>query len=189
LKQLILFFSLLLFFSGCKTIDNTAKKKINPSDQNIIVEKKKDGSYEIYMSPEMIFLNKAEFIFYYQLIYKYPEDIYYLKIYPDNKKDIFAMTKFSIHFDDNIIEPQIMNLKNQDKSVFNYQIMAIDIPTYNTIKDESIKIIIVIKAVYKDTENEFNFEVENYDKVYFQRLSDYVEDFKNKINSVKKIKP
>jgi hypothetical protein len=147
-----------------------------------VTEKKKDGSYEITVEPEMIFFDNARYIFYYQLLYKYPENVFYLRLIPENGKTVFNPEKFSISYENNVIELQVLEIKKTDTKKKDVQkIMICDYATFNILKNEQYSIILKTSGLLNNEEKEIEAVMENYDKVYFRQISDYIDNFKLKL--------
>jgi hypothetical protein len=180
---------LLVFFLvfSCKSADKG--RVINDGvNTKISLEKKKDGSYEITMEPEIFFFDNAGYIFYYQFLYKYPDDIFYLRLFPENSKDKFYPDTFSINYENNVVNLQVVEIKRQDPKVKSVQkIIICDYPSFNILKDDAYAITLKMKCVYNGEDKEMVSNLENYDKVYFREISGYIDSFKIKLqNSAEK---
>ena len=177
MQKIIILYSLLFLFITCKTTDNSMNQSVN---MKINLEKKTGNSYEITTEPEIIFFNNAKDIFYYQILYTYPDEILYFRLLPEKSKNTFNPEKFLIKYENNIIELQIMEIK-VSKNQKNDKIIICDTSTFDILKDDSFKIEFEITGTLNEKEKTLSAYLESYDRVYLIQLSDYIDAFKEKL--------
>jgi hypothetical protein len=182
-QKFIIILLILSITSSCIILNDT-----------ITVEKKFDKTYELHLNPYLVFLNNGKYTFYTEYIYKYPENSFYIFIYPENAKIQFDYDNVTSFFDKEIIELQVLTLK-QKKNIFPNldkkaikpinKIIKIDFDYLKTIINSDSTLKIVINSVINNEETEVKFFIEIYDKALLKIFYKEIDKFKEKINNPK----
>jgi len=171
--KLYTFFILIIFLFSCSSYS-----------EKVLIEKKSSNYYEIKYRPFYIFHNNGKEVYSVELVYLYPNDFFYMKITPDNKKSKLFIDKIILRSNDTSSDLQVYKLKNKDSIQKNKLITQVTKLTYEDFKklfDLNQKVYLIIN----DKEKELKFFIEIYDKEYLNQFDQNITKFKKEIGKVK----